>query len=159
LLSEQVASDQVRSRTELAVDAWESLFRSQVTLMRRFASDDIWDPISVREYDVLFTLSRCPKNKLRLHDLNDEILLSQSSLSRLCDRLVELGFLVRQPDPTDKRGTLVALTDAGLAVQRTIGRKHAERIRRYVGDALTEDEMTTLTALCRKLRLAQPNID
>ena len=89
----------MRSRTELAVDAWESLFRSQVTLMRRFASDDIWDPISVREYDVLFTLSRCPKNKLRLHDLNDEILLSQSSLSRLCDRLVELGFLVRQPDP------------------------------------------------------------
>lgn len=146
------------SSTELAVDAWESLFRSQVALMRRFTSDDIWGPMSVREYDVLFTLSKCPTRKLRLHDLNDEILLSQPSLSRMCERLDKLGYLTRELDPSDKRGTVVALTDAGLAVQREIGRKHAARIRRYVGDALSDDELTTLEALCTKLRLAQPAI-
>lgn len=146
------------SSTELAVDAWESLFRSQVSLMRRFTADDIWGPISVREYDVLFTLSKCPTHKLRLHDLNDEILLSQPSLSRMCERLDKLGYLTREPDPSDKRGTIVALTDDGLAVQREIGRKHAARIRRYVGDALSDDELTMLEALCTKLRLAQPAI-
>ncbi|WXG71811.1 MarR family winged helix-turn-helix transcriptional regulator [Rhodococcus sovatensis] len=126
--------------------------------MRRFTADDIWGPISVREYDVLFTLSKCPTHKLRLHDLNDEILLSQPSLSRMCERLDKLGYLTREPDPSDKRGTIVALTDAGLAVQREIGRRHAARIRRYVGDALSDDELTTLEALCTKLRLAQPAI-
>lgn len=146
------------SSTELAVDAWESLFRSQVSLMRRFTSDDIWDPISLREYDVLFTLSRCPIRKLRLHDLNQEILLSQPSLSRMCERLEKLGLIAREPDPGDKRGTVVVLTDDGAAMQKNIGRKHAVRIRRYVGDALDDDELATLTALCTKLRLKQSEI-
>ncbi|WP_236077719.1 MarR family winged helix-turn-helix transcriptional regulator [Rhodococcus sp. P1Y] len=146
------------SSTRLAVDAWESLFRSQVSLMRRFTADDIWGPISLREYDVLFTLTKCTTHRLRLHDLNNEILLSQPSLSRLCERLEKLGYVAREPDPTDKRGTVVVLTDDGLTLQREIGRKHAARIRRYVGDALSDDELTTLDALCTKLRLAQEDI-
>lgn len=146
------------SSTRLAVDAWESLFRSQVSLMRRFTADDIWGPISLREYDVLFTLTKCTTRRLRLHDLNNEIVLSQPSLSRLCERLEKLGYVAREPDPTDKRGTVVVLTDDGLTLQREIGRKHAARIRRYVGDALSDDELTTLDALCTKLRLAQEDI-
>ncbi|MET0198941.1 MAG: MarR family winged helix-turn-helix transcriptional regulator [Rhodococcus fascians] len=146
------------SSTELSVVAWEALFRSQVALMRKFTADDIWGPISLREYDVLFTLGNCPTRTLRLHDLNAEILLTQPSLSRLCERLEKLGLVTRTPDPNDKRGTVVGLTDDGLAVQREIGRKHASRIRRYVGDALTDEELRTLTALCTKLRLAQKDI-
>lgn len=147
-----------RNTATRAVDAWESLFRAQVSLMRRFTADDIWGSISLREYDVLFTLSKCNGRKLRLHDLNDEILLSQPSLSRLCERLEKLGYVAREPDPGDKRGTVVLLTDDGLAIQREIGRRHAARIRRYVGDALSDEELVTLTALCTKLRLAQPDI-
>ncbi|ORI24370.1 MarR family transcriptional regulator [Rhodococcus sp. 1168] len=146
------------SSTELAVDAWEALFRSQVSLMRRFTADDIWDPISLREYDVLFTLSKCPESGLRLHDLNREILLSQPSLSRMCERLEKLGYVARQQDPDDKRGTVVALTDKGLAVQRSIGLKHVSRIRRYVGEALDDQELAQLERLCTKLRLAQVDI-
>lgn len=146
------------SSTELAVDAWEALFRSQVSLMRRFTADDIWDPISLREYDVLFTLSKCPESGLRLHDLNHEILLSQPSLSRMCERLEKLGYVARQQDPDDKRGTVVALTDEGRAAQRSIGLKHAARIRRYVGEALDDEELTLLERLCTKLRLAQVDI-
>lgn len=126
--------------------------------MRRFTADDIWGPISLREYDVLFTLSKCPTRRLRLHDLNHEILLSQPSLSRLCERLDKLGYVSREPDPADKRGTVVVLTDDGLATQREIGRKHAARIRRYVGDALSDDELATLESLCTKLRMKQSEI-
>ncbi|MGF0310370.1 MarR family winged helix-turn-helix transcriptional regulator [Rhodococcus sp. IEGM1428] len=146
------------SDTELSIQAWEALFRSQVALMRRFTADDIWDPIGMREYDVLFTLSTIPNRRLRLHELNDEILLSQPSLSRMCDRLAALGYVAREPDPSDKRGTVICLTDTGADVQTTIGRKHAARIRRYVGDALNADELKTLRSLCTKLRLAQTDI-
>lgn len=147
------------SSTELSVGAWEALFRSQVALMRRFTADDIWDPIGVREYDVLFTLSSSDTRALRLHELNEEILLSQPSLSRLCDRLTALGYVARQSDPSDKRGTVICLTEAGADLQRKIGRKHAARIRRYVGDALDADELKTLESLCTKLRLAQTDIE
>lgn len=147
------------SDTELAVGAWEALFRSQVSLMRRFAADDIWDPIGMREYDVLFTLSSSPAHKLRLHELNERILLSQPSLSRMCDRLTQMGYVVRESDPTDKRGTVICLTATGAEVQQVIGRRHAGRIRRYVGGALNTEELRTLGSLCTKLALAQADIE
>lgn len=144
--------------TRAAVQAWEALFRSQVTLLRRLADDDVWDPISMREYDVLFTLSRCPSRRARLHELNREILLSQPSLSRMVERLESAGYVAREPDPADRRGTVVALTDAGAAMQRRIGARHAASIRRYVGPALDDDELRTLRELCDRLRIAQESI-
>ena len=144
--------------TRAAVEAWESLLRAQVTVLRRLAGDDVWDPISMREYDVLFTLSRCPSGRARLHELNREILLSQPSLSRMVERLESAGYVAREPDPADRRGTVVALTEPGAAMQRRIGTRHATSIRRYLGPALDIDELNTLRALCDKLRLAQHTI-
>ena len=69
------------SRTERAAEAWEALFRAQVAVMRNLAADDVWDELSMREYDVLFTLGRAPGRRLRLHDLNREILLSDGWLA------------------------------------------------------------------------------
>jgi DNA-binding MarR family transcriptional regulator len=146
------------SRTRLAAESWEALFRAQVTLVRRLAEDDVWDPISMREYDVLFTLSRRPDGRARLRDLNREILLSQPSLSRMVERMAESGLVSREPDRADRRGTVVALTEAGHRMQRRIGRRHAASIRHYVGPALDDDELRTLQALCDKLRLAQADI-
>jgi len=89
-----------------AAEAWEALFRAQVTLMRRLQADDIWGDLSMREYDVLFTLSRCPDG-LRMRDLNAYVLLSQPSLSRLVDRLEAAGLVRRVVVPDDARGTTV----------------------------------------------------
>jgi DNA-binding MarR family transcriptional regulator len=146
------------SGTRAAVGSWEALFRAQVTLLRRLADDDVWQPISMREYDVLFTLSRCPAGSARLHELNREMLLSQPSLSRMVERLESAGYVAREPDPADRRGTVVALTDTGAEMQRRIGARHAASIRRYVGPALDDDELRALQELCDKLRLAQASI-
>ncbi|HWV78428.1 MAG TPA: helix-turn-helix domain-containing protein, partial [Isoptericola sp.] len=94
----------------LAAEAWESLFRAQVTLMRRFQADDIWRDLSMREYDVLFTLSRAPRGELRLRDLNEGMLIAQSSLSRMVERLEARGLVARSVPADDARGTLVRLT-------------------------------------------------
>ena len=61
-----------------AAEAWESLFRAQVTVMRRLLADDIWGDLSMREYDVLFTLALAPGETLRLRELNENILMAQS---------------------------------------------------------------------------------
>jgi DNA-binding MarR family transcriptional regulator len=147
-----------RNRTDLAAESWEALFRAQSALLRRFAADDVWHPISLREYDVLFTLSRCPEKRARLRDLNREVLLSQPSLSRMVERMETAGLVAREPDRADGRGTVVALTAAGIEMQRTVGRRHAASIRRYVGPALNDEELRTLQQLCDKLRFAQASI-
>jgi DNA-binding MarR family transcriptional regulator len=152
------ATDVRRSDTKLAAEAWESLFRAQVTVMRRFSRDDVWAQLSMREYDVLFTLSRCGPHPVRLHELNEHILLSQPSLSRMVERLEAAGLLRREPSNDDRRGTVISLTPAGAEVQRRIGRQHVRTIGRYVGAALDDDELRTLGRLCDKLRHAQQDI-
>ncbi|WP_020666640.1 MarR family winged helix-turn-helix transcriptional regulator [Amycolatopsis nigrescens] len=145
-------------RTKSAVPAWESLFRAQVAVIRRLQRAHRGAEVPMREYDVLYNLSRFPDTGLRLRELNEHILLNQSSLSRLVERMEEDGLVSRSGDAGDRRGTVVRLTGHGLAVQRRIGREHAAAIGKYVGGALTADELRTLHRLCEKLRLAQESI-
>lgn len=144
--------------TREAAEAWESLFRAQVALMRRFQRDDVWGDLSIREYDVLFTLAGCPDGTARLKDLGENSLLTQPSLSRMVERLELDGLVRRGPVEGDARGVAVSLTDEGARVQREIGRRHVRSIRRLVGGALDADELATLQSLTDKLRAAQATI-
>jgi len=133
-----------------ANDAWEALLSAHAGLMKQFAAQDIWQDLSMREYDVLYTLSKCPAPE-RMGELNRHLLLSQPALSRMVDRLVDRGLVQRQTDPADGRGVLLALTDAGLALQRQIGRRHARGVARAMTQELTPAELRQLEALCLKL--------
>ncbi len=141
-----------RSRTGLVTRTWESLFRTQVTVMRRLVADDIWDEVSVREYDVLFSLTKGDPEGMRLRDLNEWILLTQSSLSRLVERLEQRGLVERSTPADDARGTLVRLTQTGLATQRRVGRLHAQSIERYFGGILSEEELASLGRVLERVR-------
>ena len=147
-----------RATPREAAQAWESLFRTQVALMRRFSAEDVWGDLSVREYDVLFTLSGCEGRAARLRELGAESLLSQPSLSRMVERLEHQGLVRRSPAPDDGRGVVVTLTQEGVRVQREIGRRHVEQIHRLVGGALDADELATLRRLTDRLRERQATI-
>ena len=141
------------SEKSLAVDAWEALFRAQVSVLRQLNLEFPTDELSLNEYDVLFNLSRQPGRKLRLRDLNKHLLLTQPSVSRLVDRLVERELVVKESDPGDGRGTIVCLTDAGHDLFRRVAVVHSESIRRRVGGVLSPAELEQLTPLTDKLRL------
>jgi DNA-binding MarR family transcriptional regulator len=138
------------SSRQRANDAWEALLSAHATLMRQFASDDIWQDVSMREYDVLYTLSKCP-GPVRISELNHHVLLSQPALSRLVDRLARRGMVKRQPDPADGRGVLLSLTDAGRSIQREIGARHARGVVRALSSRLRRDELAQLEEICMKL--------
>jgi len=134
----------------LANDAWESLLAAHAVLMKQFAAEDIWDEVSMREYDVLYTLSTCSA-PINMTELNRHVLLSQPALSRLVDRLAERGLVERCADPADGRGVRLSLTAAGRAVQHTIGRRHARGVARAMTAALDHAELAQLETICRKL--------
>ena len=150
------ASGRSVSTVRLASETWESLFRAQVAVMRRLQSGPAFRNLAVNEYDVLFTLSRCPSGWLRLNELNDHVLLSQSSLSRLVDRLEKRGLVERTPAPDDGRGVLLRLTEEGAALQKEIGREHVRDIAELVGPALSAAEQRELLRLTEKLRASLP---
>ena len=95
-----------------ANDAWEALLSAHASLMRRFSAEDVWEDISMKEYDVLYTLSKCPE-PIRPTDLNQHVLLSQPALSRLVDRLAARGLVRRIADSRDLRTVRLSLTERG----------------------------------------------
>ena len=138
------------SRTRLANDAWEALLSAHARLMKQFATEDIWQDLSMREYDVLYTLSKCGE-PVRMGELHRHVLLSQPALSRMVDRLVERGLIARCPDPADGRGVRLSLTDAGRDVQHQIGRRHARSVARALTAELSPDELRHLATIGWKL--------
>ena len=138
------------SRAE-AVVAWESLYRAQVTVFRQLRAEFPTDEVTLTEYDVLFNLYRQPDRRARIRDLTPQLLLSQPSVSRLIERLELRGLVSRSGDPSDARGTLVALTPEGVDVFRRVGAQHSAWIAERMS-VLTPGELAELTRITRKLR-------
>jgi hypothetical protein len=74
------------SRTKIANEAWEALFRAQATIARELAAGDVWGELTPREYGVLYALSNAPSG-LRITELGNDVLLTQPGMSRLVARL------------------------------------------------------------------------
>ncbi|WP_146361563.1 MarR family winged helix-turn-helix transcriptional regulator [Arthrobacter yangruifuii] len=137
--------------TKQAADAWESLFRAQVGVMRRLQRDPEFRDLTMREYDVLFNLTRCPGGWIRLNELNEHLLISQPSLSRMVDRLQTRGLVQRRPAENDQRGVELSLTAEGRAVQRRLGRVHVRGIHDLLTPALDRAELAQLKELTDKV--------
>ena len=133
-----------------ANDAWEAMLTAHAVLMKQFAAEDIWEDLTMREYDVLYTLSKCHE-PLRLGELHRHVLLSQPALSRMVDRLAERGLVERKADLVDGRGVRLSLTEDGRQWQRRIGRRHARSVTRAMTAALDAEEMRQLEGICLKL--------
>src|SRR5512146_1915300 len=136
--------------------AWEALLAAHASLIKEFGDHrDIWADISMKEYDVLSTLSKCPE-PISLTELNRHVLLSQPAMSRMVDRLAGRGLVGREVDPGDRRGMLLSLTPGGRALQRRVGRRHARDVARALRGTLDARELRQLEAIGRKLAARQP---
>jgi DNA-binding MarR family transcriptional regulator len=107
-------------------------------------------------YDVLATLRRAgPPYRLRPSDLTGTLMLTSSGTTKRLDRLEQAGLIRRDPDPGDRRGTQITLTDAGRKRLDATVEAHVENERRLLA-ALSDAERATLARLLRKLQLGLP---
>ncbi len=136
---------------QLALQAWESLFRAQHELLGMMMSDFEGTDISQAEYDVLLTTVRSPNMSTRLRDITANMLISQPSVSRLIDRMVARGLITKTPDTTDARSSIVTATDAGARAFRAVATVHGRSIARCMSP-LTDEELRTLLSLTQRLR-------
>lgn len=82
-------------------------------------------------------------------------MLTSSGTTKRLDRLEQAGLIARDPDPGDRRGTLITLTPAGLELLDTATAAHLANERRLL-DALTGADRRRLADLLRKLQLGLP---
>lgn len=136
---------------QLAIAAWESLFRAQHAVFGELSDDFAEASLSQGEYDVLLTVTRAPDMTARLRDVTTHMLVSQPSVSRLIDRMVARGLVSKCPDPDDGRGALVRATEQGARQFRSLASMHGRRIAERMS-VLDDHELHALLSLTAKLR-------
>jgi len=110
--------------------------------------------ISNPTFTMLVTLVRLNRpGGISQRRLADEMGLTPGTVSARVDRLVADGLVVRAPDPADRRGSLVTLTDRGRDLFEAVVPAHLANQVRLLG-SLTPDEQATLAGLLRKLLVA-----
>jgi DNA-binding MarR family transcriptional regulator len=138
------------SRTRIANEAWEAMFRAQATIARELAAGDVWGPLRPPEYGVLYALSKTP-NGLRITELGNDVLLTQPGMSRLIARLETAGLVERVDDPDDGRACRIRLSEAGVRLQRQVGARHGRHVAQTMTRTLSTEELVQLRDLCRAL--------
>jgi DNA-binding MarR family transcriptional regulator len=105
-------------------------------------------------YDVLATLRR-QGEPYRLHptDFTDALMITSSGATKRLDRLERAGLIAREPDPADRRSTLIALTPAGRELVDEATGAHLTNEQQIL-DALSETDQRRLADLLRKLTLS-----
>lgn len=107
--------------------------------------------ISRGEFDVLATLRRSGEPyTLSPRRLSSTLMLTTGGMTGRLDRLERAGLLRRSPDPHDRRGLQVTLTEKGLTViDQAVGAGLTAQTEALA--TLDDEEADQLAALLRKL--------
>ena len=87
---------------------------------------------------------------LRLKDLADRLRIAPRSATEVVDQLEAKGLVRREPDPTDRRATLVAATADGEELFANVGAARRDKANEYFG-RLSADDRAELARILGQL--------
>ncbi|MEV6554235.1 MarR family winged helix-turn-helix transcriptional regulator [Nocardia sp. NPDC051756] len=130
--------------------AWWSLVFTGRLLLDRLDTDlKRGHGLTLDEYGILVALEAAPDSRVRMNDLAEAALLSQSRLSQQIKRMQARDLVDRQQAATDKRGVEVVLTETGRELLLAVTPAHIDRVRRYFLQHLTADDRAALATSLR----------
>jgi DNA-binding MarR family transcriptional regulator len=100
-------------------------------------------------YALLSTLSETPDRRMRMTELAEQVKITRSRLSHAVARLEGNGWLRRESCPSDRRGQIVVLTDAGYDTVIQSAPGHVEAVRSAIFDRLTAEQTAQLAEISR----------
>jgi DNA-binding MarR family transcriptional regulator len=132
--------------------AWRGLLRAHASLVHELDADlRAAHDLSLHEYEVLLVLANAPEQRLRMSELAAAVVLSQSGLTRLVDRLSRAGSVERTRCESDRRGLNAELTEAGRAQFELARPTHLAGVRRLFVGRFDADELRLLAGLWERV--------
>ncbi|MEV4219705.1 MarR family winged helix-turn-helix transcriptional regulator [Nonomuraea sp. ATR24] len=130
--------------TEMA--AWRAFLSTAHLLERRIeeqlkAAAGLTHP----QWEILVRLADAPDRRMRMTELARGVVVSKSALTYQITQLEKAGLVERTTCPSDDRGVLAVLTDAGTRCLEQVAPGHVEVVRAYLIDRLTREELETMT--------------
>ena len=133
-------------------DAWRAFHAMRTQLLGHLARGlSAQSGLSEAEYEVLVKLSESPGHQMRSRDLGHALQWQRSRLSHQLDRMEKRRLLKREPCPTDARGCVAVLTDAGRESIDRAARLHVADVRHCFADVLTPAQLEGLTSAARAI--------
>jgi DNA-binding MarR family transcriptional regulator len=112
--------------------AWELYVHSHALLQRALDAElRAEHGISLLTLDALVQLSRAPGRAMYMKDLAAALVYSASGITRIVDNLERSGHVTRNPDPTNRRATLVKLTPQGRRALESAWAPHVRGVQRW----------------------------
>ncbi len=110
-------------------------------------------------YSILANLSDAPEHRLRMTDLAERTKITRSRLTYAVTRLEKDGLLRRENCRWDKRGSVAALTEEGMATLERTAPGHVATVRASLFDQLTEEQVDQLEEICTGIARALESDD
>ena len=107
--------------------------------------------LSHLHYSVLVFLFEAPEQRLRMTDLAEQLKVARSRLTYVISRMADEGWVRREGSPSDKRGQLAVLTDAGMTALKNAAPGHVATVRATVFDRLTPEQIQAFGEACETI--------
>ena len=114
---------------------------------------ELWNEIDARLRDDGVTLARYQAlhavhehdGRARVHEVAQDLGITVGAASKLVDRLEQDGSARRDPNPDDRRSSLIALTPAGVRLHEAATATFAAAAKTALPADLRGDELDALT--------------
>jgi len=126
------------------------LTREQVS---RISDDRLFKPAGItdQQFNVLRILKGGPAEGYLIREIRKRMISRSADVPRLVDRMMRAGLVQRCEDPTDRRGSLVRLTEQGAALEAKLGPVHTA-LCREMAQVLAPEDTQAVCALLQQLR-------
>ncbi|WP_329561009.1 MarR family winged helix-turn-helix transcriptional regulator [Kitasatospora sp. NBC_01266] len=93
------------------------------------------------------------RDDCRVNDLAHEVAITVGATSKAVDRLEAAGWVSRRPNPSNRRSSLLALTEAGAGLLGAATVTFEDGLRNWLADPLSArslDQLASTVALLRR---------
>ena len=147
------STPKIEELNDVELGAWRGFLRVHTALVRELDAElEEAHELPLSSYDVLIYLQSAPDKRLRMAELADSVLLSRSGVTRLVDRLVREGLIVRDTCESDGRGSFAVLTEEGDQLLARARPTHLAGVRERFLRHFSDDELRTLAGYWERIK-------
>ncbi|GAA0633782.1 MarR family transcriptional regulator [Sporichthya brevicatena] len=146
----QPTADETHWLTDREQVAWRAMIamwtRLNAQLAREMAANS---ELSMADFSVLVALTDTCAGRTRAFSLAEALQWEKSRLSHQLARMEKRGLIERTECAEDGRGQIVGVTAAGRRAIEAAAPPHVAAVRRLFLDALTPDQLETMTEIAK----------
>jgi len=133
--------------------AWRGFLDMHATVNRALAAQLQRDTdLSLADYGILVTLSEADEGQLRSFAIAEKLQWEASRLSHQLRRMEARGLVERRSCPEDRRGVIIAITEAGRCAITKAAPLHVAEVRRVFIDRLDDAHLDALVDAADRIR-------